>query len=126
MNNNSTTVTNTLANLTKTERIFLEYFYIKSYNSKNIRGVNPFNPALSTLCTRQYINAICKKFGYAGTSQWIVRKQFGRRMSSRGIYDIPELKELHDLWENTDIVLKIVTRAGETIYINRKKNIDVA
>lgn len=122
MNTNSNTVTHTLANLTKTERLFLEYFYIQSYDSAS--RSNAFIPGAGGCFTRPYIRSICKKFGYGGTIHWIVRKQFGRRTATRGMYEIPELQELHELWQKSDIQLKIVTRAGETIYINRKNNVN--
>lgn len=116
-----------LATLTKSERNFLEFFYVQVY-SPPIDGLayigNLWNPSMPTTFSRQLIRSICKKFGYAGTIHWIVRKQFGRRLLNRGVYDIPELLELHKLWNNTpELNLVITTNNGNKITINRKNNL---
>jgi hypothetical protein len=98
----------TLANLTPKQRAFIEYFYINVYNP--LAPLNLWNPSIgSTLFSRSLVKSLCKKFGYGGTIQWIVRKPFGRR-GERGLYNIPEIKEL---------VLKgIKEQRGANIYLD--------
>ena len=115
----------TLANLTKTERNFLEYFYVQVYTPPSMSEgkTNMWNPGMPTTFTRQLIRSICISYGYGGTIHWIVRKQFGRRLADRGLYNIPELAELHELWTNTEnLSLTINTNAGNIINVNRKFN----
>ena len=57
------------------------------------------------------------------TIQWIVRKPFGRR-GERGLYNIPEIKELHDLWECSVINTTIKTYNGQEFPIKRANNKD--
>lgn len=112
----------TLANLTPKQRAFIEYFYINVYNP--IAPQNLWNPSLgSTLFSRSLVKSLCKKFGYGGTIQWIVRKPFGRR-GERGLYNIPEIKELHDLWECSVINMTIKTHNGQEFPIKRANNKD--
>lgn len=108
----------TLANLTNKQRSFLEYFYINVYDPNNTS--NLWNPSLGTCdFSRSLIKSICKKYGYSGTIHWIVRKRFSRR-TDRGLYSLPELKELHDLWESSDIIKTIITHNFHRIAIERK------
>ena len=112
----------TLANLTPKQRAFIEYFYINVYNP--IAPLNLWNPNIgSTLFSRSLVKSLCKKFGYGGTIQWIVRKPFGRR-GERGLYNIPEIKELHDLWECSVINTTIKTYNGQEFPIKRANNKD--
>ena len=112
----------TLANLTPKQRAFIEYFYINVYNP--LAPLNLWNPSIgSTLFSRSLVKSLCKKFGYGGTIQWIVRKPFGRR-GERGLYNIPEIKELHDLWECSVINTTIKTYNGQEFPIKRANNKD--
>lgn len=126
MNNTQTTPIMTqpltLANLTPKQRAFIEYFYINVYNP--LAPLNLWNPSIgSTLFSRSLVKSLCKKFGYGGTIQWIVRKPFGRR-GERGLYNIPEIKELHDLWECSVINTTIKTYNGQEFPIKRANNKD--
>jgi len=112
----------TLANLTPKQRAFIEYFYINVYNP--LAPLNLWNPSIgSTLFSRSLVKSLCKKFGYGGTIQWIVRKPFGRR-GERGLYNIPEIKELHALWECSVIDMTIKTHNGQEFPIKRANNKD--
>jgi len=112
----------TLANLTPKQRAFIEYFYINVYNP--LAPLNLWNPSIgSTLFSRSLVKSLCKKFGYGGTIQWIVRKPFGRR-GERGLYNIPEIKELHDIWECSVINMTIKTHNGQEFPIKRANNKD--
>lgn len=125
--NNTQTITTmtqsptlTLANLTPKQRAFIEYFYINVYDPTS--QSNLWNPSLGfTGFNRSLIRSLCKKFGYGGTIQWIVRKPFGRR-GERGLYNIPEIKELHDLWECSVIDMTIKTHNGQEFPIKRANN----
>ena len=110
----------TLGNLTPKQRAFIEYFYMNVYDPT--AQTNLWNPKLGSCAfSRSIVKSICKKFGYGGTIQWIVRKPFGRR-TDRGLYNIPEIKELHDLWECSVINITIKTYNGQEFPIKRTNN----
>lgn len=124
---NSTVRQHTLANLTISERKFLEYFYVQVYVppslSEGRTSRNLWDPSTSPTFSRQLIRSICIQYGYGGTIHWIVRKQFGRRQLDRGLYIIPEIVELHELWCNTEnLNLTITSHRNDTIVINRRFN----
>ena len=64
------------------------------------------------------------KFGYTYVLAWLVRKHIGRRQLMRAVYDIPEILEIHKLWQNSEINITIKTKTGSLITINRKNNIN--
>ncbi len=113
----------TLANLTPKQRTFLEYFYVNIYDPTSTTNIWIPNIGISSseFFHRTLVRSICKKFGYSGTIQWIVRKQFGRR-GDRGLYNIPEIRELHELWECSVIDMTIKTYNGQEIKIKRANN----
>lgn len=109
-----------LSALTPKQRTFMEYFYLNVYDPT--AQINLWNPNMGSVeFSRSIVKSICKKFGYGGTIQWIVRKPFGRR-TDRGLYCIPELKELHDLWECSVIDTTIKTHNGQEIAVRRANN----
>lgn len=116
-----------LTDRTPTERTFLEYMYVQIYSPPQHDGditQNLWNPSQPTLFSRSLIQSLSIKFGYTYVLAWLVRKHIGRRQLMRAVYDIPEILEIHKLWQNSEINITIKTKTGSLITINRKNNIN--
>lgn len=116
-----------LADRIPTERTFLEYMYTQIYYPPQYDGEmnhNIWYPSQPTLFSRSLIQSLSIKFGYTYVLAWLVRKHIGRRQLKRAVYDIPEIMEIHELWQNSEINLTITTKNGSVITINRNNNIN--
>lgn len=112
-----------LVSLLPKQRAFLEYLYIRIYDPTDV-AKSIWDPNTGFAVSRETIDYTAQLFGYSETVNWIVRKNKNRR-SLRGLYYLPELMELHNLWQSTSIDITIKLHNGNEIQVRRNFNIPI-